>query len=225
MKYIFILLLKIFKKALFVDWTGYDLNHKSIDYIIGHYRLFEMTKNVPGHIIELGTGSGRNSLIFGRLIKINQQEKYKKVYGFDTFEGYPKEVLQSNDNFSSESHRKFNYKDVKLRMEQNQIGDVVSLIKGILPKSVEEFLISDTYAFSKNNLKISLIYVDCNDFETAKNSLLILKDYLSTGSIIAIDENRLGGETKALEYISKELKQPIKQWKQGGVISSYMKIV
>ena len=52
------------KKILFVEWTGYDLNHKSIDYIIGHYRLFEMTKNVPGHIIELGTGSGRNSLIF-----------------------------------------------------------------------------------------------------------------------------------------------------------------
>ena len=143
-----------------------DLNYKSIDYVIGHYRLYEKIKNVPGHVIELGTGSGRNSLIFGRLISINHQEKYKKVYGFDTFEGYPKNVLNMNKNLDSKSHKEFSFQDVNLRMEQNQLSHIVTLIKGILPNTIEVFLKSKDHLFSKDSLKISLI--DCNDFETAK---------------------------------------------------------
>ena len=83
MRSILIFLDKVLKRLLFVDWTGYNLNYKSIDYVVGHYRLYDLIKDVPGHIIEFGTGSGRNSLIFGNIIKLNNQEKYKKIYGFD----------------------------------------------------------------------------------------------------------------------------------------------
>ena len=71
MKKIVLFIFKAIKKLLFIQWTGYDLNFKSVNYVIGHYRLYELIKNVPGHIIELGTGSGRNSLIFGSIIKLN----------------------------------------------------------------------------------------------------------------------------------------------------------
>ena len=222
MRSIFIFLSKLLKKLLFIDWNGYDLNHKSIDYVIGHYRLYELIKDVPGHIIELGTGSGRNSLIFGSIIKLNNQAKYKHVYGFDTFSGYPKNVLESNKHFDSKAHTSFSFDDVKLRMLQNNLSDVVDLIKGSLPKSLEDFLNKEIYSFSKGGLKISLIYVDCNDYETAKNSLMILKKYLSKGAVIAIDENKLGGETKALDFLSNTIDKPIMQWKSGGVISSYI---
>jgi len=224
MKRLLIIVVKFLKKILIIEWTGFDLNYKSVDYVIGHYRLYEKIKNVPGHIIELGTGSGRNSLIFGRFISINHQEKYKKVYGFDTFKGYPKNVLELNKNLDSKSHKEFSFQDVNLRMEQNQLSQIVTLIQGVLPNSIEDFLKTKDYAFSKGSLKISLIYVDCNDFETAKKSLMILKDYLSVGAIIAVDENRLGGETKALDFFSKQMNLPIKQWQSGGVISSYIKV-
>ena len=222
MRSIFIFLSKLLKKLLFIDWNGNDLNYKSIDYVIGHYRLYELIKDVPGHIIELGTGSGRNSLIFGSIIKLNNQDKYKHVYGFDTFSGYPKNVLESNKHFDSKAHTSFSFDDVKLRMLQNNLSDVVDLIKGSLPKSLEDFLNKEIYSFSKGGLKISLIYVDCNDYQTAKNSLMILKKYLSKGAIIAIDENKLGGETKALDFLSNTIDKPIMQWKSGGVISSYI---
>jgi hypothetical protein len=224
MKRLLIIVVKFLKKILIIEWTGFDLNYKSVDYVIGHYRLYEKIKNVPGHIIELGTGSGRNSLIFGRFISINHQEKYKKVYGFDTFKGYPKNVLELNKNLDSKSHKEFSFQDVNLRMEQNQLSQIVTLIQGVLPNSIEDFLKTKDHAFSKGSLKISLIYVDCNDFETAKKSLMILKDYLSVGAIIAVDENRLGGETKALDFFSKQMNLPIKQWQSGGVISSYIKV-
>ena len=113
MRSIFIFLSKLLKKLLFIDWNGYDLNHKSIDYVIGHYRLYELIKDVPGHIIELGTGSGRNSLIFGSIIKLNNQAKYKHVYGFDNFTGYPQNVLESNKHFDSKAHISFSFDDVK----------------------------------------------------------------------------------------------------------------
>ena len=57
-----------------------------------------------------------------------------------------------------------------------------------------------------------------------KKSLMVLKDYLSKGAIIAVDENRLGGETRALKFFSKEINLPIKQWQLGGVISSYIEV-
>ena len=37
-----------------------------------------------------------------------------------------------------------------------------------------------------------------------------------------IDENTLGGETKALDFLSNTIDKPIMQWKSGGVISSYI---
>ena len=224
MKKLVLLVVKFMQKLLFVDWNGYDLNHKSIDYVIGHYRLYDLIKDVPGHIIEFGTGSGRNSLIFGNFIRLNNQEKYKKIYGFDTFSGYPKNVLESNKHFDTNAHTYYSFEDVKLRMLHNNLNDVVNLIKGELPKSLNLFLESKNYFFSKDGLKISLIYVDCNDYETALKSLLTLEKYLSTGAIIAVDENTLGGETKALEYFSKKIDRPIKQWTFGGVISSYIVI-
>ena len=204
MRSILIFLDKVLKRLLFVDWTGFNLNYKSIDYVVGHYRLYDLIRDVPGHIIEFGTGSGRNSLIFGNIIKLNNQEKYKKIYGFDTFSGYPKNVLESNKDFDSNAHTHYSFEDVKLRMLQNKLSDVVNLVKGELPKSLNIFLNSKDYSFSKDGLKISLIYVDCNDYETALKSLLTLEKYLSTGAIIAVDENTLGGETKALEYFSKK---------------------
>ena len=226
MKKLVLFIFKAIQKLLFIQWTGYDLNYKSINYVIGHYRLYELVKDVPGHIIELGTGSGRNSLIFGSIIKLNNQTNYKHVYGFDTFSGSPKNVLDSNKEFDPKSHTDFSFDDVKLRMTQNNLSNEVTLIKGFLPNSISKFLNdSTTQGFTHGKLKISLIYIDCNDYETAKNSLLILKEFLSKGSIIAIDENRLGGETKALVDFSDYLNLPIKQWQNGGVISSYLEVV
>lgn len=224
MKIIFNYLIKLIRKILFLDWNGLDLNYKSINYIVGHYRLFELIKDTPGHIIELGTGSGRNSIIFGQLIKLFHVN-HKKVFGFDTFEGYPEKVLKSNKNFDPKSFSNFSLKDVKLRLIQNNLDTDVHLIKGILPKSLNDFLNERKYEFSPDGLKISLIYIDCNDFNTAKESLLVLRKYLSKGSIIAVDENRLGGETKAIQYFSDIVGIPVKQWNSGGVITSYIKII
>ena len=36
-----------------------------------------------------------------------------------------------------------------------------------------------------------------------QKSLMVLKDYLSKGAIIAVDENRLGGETRALNFFKR----------------------
>ena len=53
--------------------------------------------------------------------------------------------------------------------------------------------------FRKEYLKISIVYIDCNDYNTAINSLEVLYPFFSKGCILAVDENTLGGETKALE--------------------------
>ena len=54
-------------RSMYPDWK--DVIEK-VKYITGLHNLFIRTKDIPGHIIELGAGSGRNAVIFGNLLKL-----------------------------------------------------------------------------------------------------------------------------------------------------------
>ena len=45
-------------------------------------------KNIPGHIAEIGVADGRNAILFGRLIKIHNDQSVRQYIGFDTFDGF-----------------------------------------------------------------------------------------------------------------------------------------
>ena len=78
--------------------------------------------------------------------------------------------------------------------------------------------------FRKEYLKISIVYIDCNDYNTAINSLEVLYPFFSKGCILAVDENTLGGETKALEEFCNKNNLDFKNGDFNGIISSYAKI-
>ena len=96
---------KIFKSIIYTYlekgiWDK-DITSDKVKYITGVNNLFIRTKDVPGHIIELGTGMGRNAVIFGNLLKLYNLTSSKKYFGFDTFSGYPKSVLDGNPDFAN----------------------------------------------------------------------------------------------------------------------------
>ena len=53
---------------------------------LAHYELFKMTIGIPGSIVELGVSRGVSFFAFHKFF-ILPNRHFKKVYGFDSFEG------------------------------------------------------------------------------------------------------------------------------------------
>ena len=106
--------------------------------------------------------------IFGNLLKLYNLTSSKKYFGFDTFSGYPKSVLEGNHDFAKNNQNI--YETVKLKLLNEGLTDECNIVKGQLPNSLQNFLNTEE-KFRKEYLKISIVYIDCNDYNTAINSL------------------------------------------------------
>ena len=42
-------------------------------YLMSIFKLFNMDKDIPGHIIELGVGAGRNAILFRRILNLKDK--------------------------------------------------------------------------------------------------------------------------------------------------------
>lgn len=183
------------------------ISSKNVDYVTSMYELFKKTRQVPGHIFEFGVGNGRNSIIFGKMIKNHNLTFIKKYFGFDFFD--KKESPLSIDlNLANDL------------MISNGIKEETNFIKGDLKLSLETFLKSN-HGFREGMLLISLIYIDLNKYEVSKYALNKLKNFISKGAIIAVDESKTADDTKALREFCEENKLIFKSGDFGPHISSY----
>ena len=228
-----ILKLKIFLKRLIGFLSNevkrYSLEHKiiskdQIDYFLSIQNIFLEIKDIPGDIIELGVGRGRNSIIFGSLIKKYQYGKFKKYYGFDTFDQPPLREIKNNPKVKKVLSKEDGYDHVVDLILSNDLYDQVKLIKGDIVENIEKIKNNNLEIIKKENLLISLIYIDCNSFIPSKTALDNFKKNLSKGALIVVDESRIGGENKALKEFCLQNDLTMKTGKFGNHNSSYTKI-
>lgn len=173
-------------------------------YILWIDRIYEKIQNVPGHIIELGVAKGRNSILFGNLIQMNGDEEVRKYYGFDTFQGYTEEDLKQSSWLSPSAWKDSSYEFVSRRISHAGYSKNCKLIPGDLKATLPEFIQNGMDGFAAGNLRVALLYVDCNAYLPAITAMNLLKDYMAPGGVICIDEKQQGGETKALiEFCEK----------------------
>ena len=156
---------------------------------------------VPGHIIEIGVASGRNSLLFGSLLKLTGESNHRKYYGFDTFEGYVEDTISDNPWLSSNSWKNEDCKldNVKKRIQKADLSETCTFFKGDCRKTIPEFLSTHKdNRIQAGQAVISLLYIDCNCYLPAISSIEEIYPYIAPGGIICLDEKKQGGETKAL---------------------------
>jgi len=215
------LLRKLLRMANAVDWSDKLITEEQVKYVIGLSNLYDKIKNVPGHIIELGVGRGRNAIILGQLINFYNQESFRHYFGFDTFAGYPSHVLKYNRDFKRDSHKNTSIEFVNEVMNINNVDNTCTLTQGDILNILPNFVTNGQKHFRAGKLKIALLYIDCNDYLTAKSALEALYPFFSQGALIAIDECRQGGETEALLEFCEEKKIKYVAGDVGGVISVY----
>lgn len=202
-------MLKNFLKN-FLNKRGYDVIEKKINEVNKYYdsqkyleknefkyilwvdRIYKKVINIPGHIVELGVAYGRNSILFSHFIDMNGETGIRKYVGFDTFAGYSDESLKNNKKLNNDYWGKNSFELTSKRVERAGAKNNVTMIEGNIIKTVPNY-------FEKNeDMKIALLYVDCNAYEPAIFAMNFLKKHFVPGAVICIDEKKHGGETKAL---------------------------
>lgn len=172
-----------------------------------------------GVIVECGVGVGAT------LIKIAKISK-KKIYAFDSFEGFPENLSEKDDQYLEKylKDNKWNYKLMNIDLVKNnlannyldekEINDRIVFKKGYFPESFKDF-----------NEKISFLHLDVDLYNSYKDCLEFFYPKLIKNGIVTFDEyepdtkikNRKGwnfiGANKAIdEFVNKNNLKLLEHW-------------
>ena len=188
-----------------VDLFGYSIQKK--DYLLPrywsnktyaelrtlfHYDMFKKTEILEGNIVEVGVASGRAIAFLNNLslqFGIN-----KKIYGFDSFEGFSEPSKEDGDffknNFSryKESYAKFSINAVNRNLvdwcgSSDNVKNI-KLCKGYIPESLSKY----------DGGKISLMNIDLDIYQPTLDSLRFFWPMLQKGGIMMLDEYDFGND-------------------------------
>lgn len=148
-------------------------------------KLVRETENVPGIIAEIGTYQGATALII-------REETKKQLYTFDTFEGFP-DVLNDSD---SKNYFVGDCKaDFKIAEKLLKHTDII-IVKGVFPETGK--IIKDS--------KFSFVHIDVDIYKSAKDALEFFLPRMNKGGIILLhDYPAHPGVKKAVDELGLKL--------------------
>lgn len=196
------------------NWPAYVLR-RDIPRFLAHYELFKKTLDLPGCIVELGVFKGASFFTWSNLAEtFCASDRYKKVFGFDHFEGLKEEQFQEKDGRKDNSVQKMagGYKCtadevrelVRLHNNDNLLpgSERCRLIEGDIMDTIPKFLEENP------GLKISLLHFDMDLYEPTKYGLEMLYPLVVKNGVIVFDEYGLipwQGETNAVDEYFKNI--------------------
>lgn len=169
------------------------------------YEVFKKILGVKGSIIECGVLRGFGTMTWAKLSSILEPENLtRRIYGFDTFEGFP--TVHGKDQSSSASPSKgelsaSSYDELTALIAEYDkdrlLGHIskVQLVRGNIVDTLPRFVQANPH------LLVGLLFVDCDLYEPTKVAIEQLLPRMPKGSIIAFDEldnPKWPGETLAL---------------------------
>ena len=179
------MILKIISKLTFLHKIASILVNIIPSFILHNLsKYYELRKSleiikmdkIEGDYCEFGCFTGASLRHVINLTNKNEFLKKKIIYGFDSFQGFPEEI---HSEFKSETFTA-NYEDVK-KLEKKTNGRC-KIIKGFFSETLQnENIEADIY-------KISFAFVDCDLAVSSSVVFDFIKDRLTNGSVIMIDD-------------------------------------
>jgi hypothetical protein len=203
------------------------INRQSLSRTIFLNELYEKIIDVNGVIMEFGVRWGSNLSTLAVLRGMHEPfNPYRKIIGFDTFEGFPAiDEKDGNDIMIKEGSHGVtsNYEEYLGKiMDYHEKNSPINHIKKyeIIKGDATETLKS--YLESNQETIISFAYFDFDIYEPTKVCLELILERLTKGSILAFDELnywRFPGETLALKEVLGLSKYKIQRGKNSGTVS------
>jgi len=177
---------------------------------IALYEIFKTVLDVKGSIIECGVNQGYGIMSWCKFSAILEPVNLtRRVYGFDTFEGFPS--VSDRDRSSQSEHIKEGDLAADTRSEIERLSEIhdstrflghvpkLSLIQGDATKTIPQFVEENPH------LVVSLLFMDFDLYEPTRVALEHFLPRMPRGAVVAFDEldNPLWpGETQAmLEFL------------------------
>jgi hypothetical protein len=156
------------------------------------YELFKLALPVKGSIVECGVFRGFGVMSWAKLSAILEPENLtRRIYGFDTFAGFPDVATQDKSSFSRSQQgdlSSHSYDELRALVDQHDrdrfLGHIpkIELIKGDIGQTAPAFVASHPH------LVVSLLFVDCDLYEPTKVALESFMPRMPKGAILAFDE-------------------------------------
>tara|TARA_Y100001958_G_C21196401_1_gene523675 strand:+ start:424 stop:1185 length:762 start_codon:yes stop_codon:yes gene_type:complete len=171
-----------------------------------------VNNKIEGDIVECGIWKGISIVFFSKILDL-KKIKEKKIFGYDTFEGFPKpgqkDVTKEGTLMRSTFEKKkinedssdWNYcslADAQRNIENNTINsNNIILIKGKVENTLK-----DEHNIPK---KISILKLDTCLYESTKLELEVLFPRIQKGGILIVDNyvNFKGVQDAVKEYFAK----------------------
>jgi hypothetical protein len=181
---------------------------QEITRFLTRYELFRLVQDVQGCILECGVFAGQGLMSWAQLSAILEPVggAHRRVYGFDTFEGF-------TGVHDKDLHNREGIQWAKGDLKSESYDDLIQCVQlfdknRFLPQFPKVELVKGDFlqtagAFLKENqhLIVSLMYLDFDIFEPTKVALKTFLPRMPKGAVIAFDEVNVPawpGETLAL---------------------------
>jgi hypothetical protein len=188
------------------------VRRQNITRFLALYEIFKLVLPVKGSLIECGVNHGFGIMTWARLAAILEPVNLtRRIYGFDTFEGFPS--VSAQDRSAASAHVKVGdlFADshdeilelASINDSTRFLGHVpkVQLIKGDATRTIPQFVHDNPHVV------VSLLFLDFDLYEPTRIALEHFLPRMPRGAIVAFDEldNPLWpGETVAmLEVLEK----------------------
>jgi len=184
------------------------IRRRDLPRLLAHYEMFKKIVDLPGSIVELGVYRGSGFFTWANLLEtFCPGDRIRKVFGFDDFEGYSKfrkgkddaaKIFTSELSYNLKSDFNLVERLTKLHNDDNILRGIerCRIINGDICKTVPKF-VSNT-----KGLKLSLLYLDVNLYESTKIGLEYFYPLVVPGGIVAFNgygQQPWEGEAKAIE--------------------------
>jgi hypothetical protein len=170
------------------------------------YEIFRRVLPVKGSIVECGVNHGFGLMSWAKFSAILEPVNLtRRIYGFDTFEGFPSVAAQ--DRSAASQHVREGDLAADVHDELTQLADIfdstrflghvpkVKLVRGDATRTIPTFIDENPH------LLVSLLYMDFDLYEPTRVALEHFLPRMPKGAVLAFDEldNPLWpGETLAM---------------------------
>lgn len=198
---------------------GLFISRQNLSRILWMHEIYTKILDVHGVIIEFGVRWGQNMALFENFCGIYEPFNYnRKIIGFDTFEGFSSidkkdgngEVMKDGSYGVSKNYEHYLQQILDYHEFERPISHIkkYELIKGDATVTVKQYFEDNPHTI------VALAYFDFDIYKPTFESLKILSNHITKGSVIAFDElncKAFPGETLALQEVFGLNKYAIKR--------------
>lgn len=185
------------------------------------FDLFYRVVDVPGEIAECGVYRGSSALTLGLHLKQNQIPK--KIFGFDSFEGFG-ESVKIDQKLGGEvawgknvgGYGDTSYGELLSRIKSLGLDSNLEIVKGPFEK---------TFSLDKNK-SYCFVHLDCDLYQSYKYGLEHFYPLLSKGGILLLDEYNdppWPGCNKAVDEFLANVPEKLQQVQSDNQIKFYIR--